>query len=74
MIQFDVETHTYTDDFGVVPSVTQVLTRAGMIDTQWFTPEAAERGTNVAKMTEFFDDGELDTETLPEYLVPFLDG
>lgn len=39
-------------------SVTQVLTLAGRIDTQWFTPEAAWRGSVVHALTEAFDRGD----------------
>lgn len=39
-------------------SVTQVLTIAGAIDTQWFTPESAERGRLVHTITEEYDRGE----------------
>lgn len=39
-------------------SVTQVLTLAGRIESQWFTPEAAARGSAVHAWTEAFDRGE----------------
>lgn len=39
-------------------SVTQILTLAGRIETQWFTPEATARGTLVHALTEAIDRGE----------------
>lgn len=39
-------------------SVTQVLTLAGRIDTQWFTPEACARGHRVHEITEQIDRNE----------------
>jgi len=38
-----------------VISVTQVLSLAGRIDTQWFTEESRERGSLVHRLTESFD-------------------
>ena len=46
-------------------SVTQVLGLAGRIDSTWFTPEAAERGSCVHRWTEQLDRGE-DPQPLPD--------
>jgi len=48
-IHFDSDTHQYTLDGRVVPSVTQRIARAGLLGSAptWHTPEAAERGTAV---------------------------
>jgi hypothetical protein len=45
-------------------SVTQALQVAGRINTEWFTAEAAERGSCVHAMTERFDAGV--TLTMPD--------
>lgn len=47
-VQFDEATHTYTVDGKVVPSVTQVLKSAGLIDARWFNQGARDRGRIVA--------------------------
>ncbi|MDO8795385.1 MAG: hypothetical protein Q7J25_12270 [Vicinamibacterales bacterium] len=39
-------------------SVTQVLTFAGRINTEWFTEESCWRGTAVHRLTEQYDRGE----------------
>ncbi len=52
-------------------SVTQVLTLAGRIDTTWFTPEAAARGSLVHLLTEKFDRGE--KLIIPEDVAGYMD-
>jgi hypothetical protein len=52
-------------------SVTQVLTLAGRICTDWFTPESAARGTAVHDLTEQYDRG--DTLEIPEGLKGYMD-
>lgn len=47
MLTFDELHHEYKIGGRVVPSVTQILQRAGAIDTTWFTPQAAERGKRI---------------------------
>ncbi len=49
MLEFDDLTHTYRYGGVVVPSVTGMLRDAGLIDSTWFTPESAERGTFIHK-------------------------
>ncbi len=71
-LTFDAETHTYRIDGERVPSVTQVLQGAGIIDTRWFTEEACTRGTYVALATQWHDEGTLDYDALDEGLKPYL--
>lgn len=49
-----------------VISVTQVLTFAGRINTDWFTPESAERGSLVHSLTEAMDRQE--PRDIPEHV------
>lgn len=60
ILTFDEQSHTYMLDGAVVPSVTQVLQGAGLIDDQWFTPASTHRGTYVHAMTAAYDKGVLD--------------
>ena len=60
-VQFDDATHTYTVDGVVVPSVTQVLTAAGMVDSRWFNQDARDRGRTVTVAIELHSKGELVT-------------
>lgn len=70
--EFDPATHTYRIDGKVVPSVTQVLQEAGLIDTRWYTDEARERGQNIHTITELWDRGTLKTSAVPEELRGYL--
>lgn len=55
MLTFDENTHTYTLDGVIVPSVTQLIDRAGMMDKSGYTQEARDRGTAVHKAIEQYD-------------------
>jgi hypothetical protein len=48
-LHFDPDTHRYSLDGRVIPSVTQRIGRAGLLGSAptWHTPEAADRGTAV---------------------------
>lgn len=52
---FEPGPHRYTVNGRVVPSVTQVLEGAGLIDTKWFTPAHAQRGTDIHEYTTWID-------------------
>lgn len=56
-VAFDEASHTYivpaTGE--CLPSVTELLERAGWRDTRWYTPEGSERGTLVHKLTARYD-------------------
>ncbi len=47
-VHFDEATHIYTVRGQVVPSVTQVLQSAGLVDDRWFNEAARDRGRIVA--------------------------
>ena len=65
---FDAESHVYTVDGLIVPSVTQVLQSAGLIDFSCVPKSVLERaadfGNAVHKATALEDKGELDHFTL----------
>lgn len=71
-LRFDSTTHTYTVDGRRVPSVTQVLELAGLVDKTWFTDFGRDRGTYVHQMLELDDQGDLDEGALDPQLVPHL--
>jgi hypothetical protein len=48
-------------------SVTRILADAGLVRTDFFTPQSAQRGTTVHKMTEDYDSGLLDESTVEEH-------
>lgn len=64
--EFDADTHTYRIDGKEVPSVTQVLKEAGLVDTRWYTEEGRERGERIHIITEMYDQGILLERQVPE--------
>ncbi len=73
MNTFDPIKHEYAISGRAVPSVTQVLQRAGLIDDSWFTEDSRERGTFVHEATALFDRGELDFDRLDPALVGYVE-
>lgn len=75
-IEFNEDKHEYVVDGKLFPSVTTVLKIAnefGKIDKQTLT-KAAKFGTAVHKMTELYDLGVLNMETVAVVLTPYLEG
>lgn len=74
-LQFDPATHTYTVGGRVVPSVTQVL--GPLVDLSKIPREtleiARQKGTAIHKMAELDARGDLDEDTLPEWMRPVLE-
>ena len=57
-LEFDEESHRYRFGARVVPSVTQVLERAGLVDAQFVTRDALARGSAVhAEIARLIVDG-----------------
>ena len=59
-IAFDAASHTYTFEGVVLPSVTQMLSETGLVDSSYHTFEAAERGTTVHQLCTADDLGHLE--------------
>lgn len=53
--------------------VTHAIKAAGLIDSEWFTPEATSRGTAVHAATELDDMGDLDETSVHPAVAPFLE-
>ncbi len=71
-LAFDVDTHTYTLDGRVVPSVTQVLADT-VIDTTWFTEASRLRGSAVHAACHYDDEGDLQEGSLPSSRLGYLE-
>lgn len=71
-LQFDPDTHTYTLDGVVLPSVTRIIGAAGMMDKRWYTEAGRRRGQDIATVTELDDMGTLPEDRVPEHLMPYL--
>ncbi len=76
-LTFREEDHQYFWGKDEVPSVTQILAGAGLVDFSHVNEEtlkqAADFGTNVHNMTALYDRGELDVFGLDAPLVPYLE-
>lgn len=64
-LTFNPERHEYRIDGVVVPSVTQILTEAGLIDGQFYTEESQLRGRTVHIITALDDQGMLNESLVP---------
>ena len=56
-MNFDPAIHEYRDGDAIIPSVTQVLKRAGLINDHWYSEEARERGSAVHTLCERYAHG-----------------
>jgi hypothetical protein len=70
---FDPEKHLYTLDGQDLPSVTQILTATGFINTQFYDAWSRDKGSMVHLVCHLDDTGELDEESLDQILIPYLD-
>ncbi len=71
---FDPDSHEYREDDGtLIPSVTQILKAAGVIDDRWYTAEARDKGSAVHKLCERYAQGErLDKHGRPLRELPYV--
>lgn len=78
ILTFEEETHTYKTNGIKVPSVTQILKEAGLIDLSFVDKEILEYksdlGTKVHTTTELYDQNNLDVDSLHPILKGYLDG
>lgn len=70
--QFDPETHTFTVEDKIVPSITQVLAFAGICNFSFVEEEkrlfAMKRGKAVHWLTQLDDEGALNYRKVPKFL------
>ena len=73
---FDPTTHVYQVDGVRVPSVSEILRSAGLVDYAGIPQDvleyAASRGTAVHLATCFYDQGDLDRDSLDEQVAPYV--
>jgi hypothetical protein len=76
ILTFNQEKHEYKEDGVIIPSVTQCIQKAGLIDLSFVEKELLEYksdvGTKIHKTTELYDQGNLDEATLHPLLAGFL--
>jgi hypothetical protein len=74
-LTFEEETHTFTANGKVIPSVTTVLKKAGMTpDYSFVDPWYAQRGTYIHRATELWENGVLDEDTVDPLIAGYVDG
>ena len=76
-VLFDESTHTYSDEIGVVKSVTQILRDCGIGGAYSGVPQhildaKAAIGTNVHSLTHFYDEDDLDESAIDSKCLPYL--
>lgn len=70
-LTFDPEKHEYRLDGEVVPSVTQILTQAGMTDLKFCTEHGLNLGTAIHAAIHLHVTGKLDMDTLDPQVQPY---
>lgn len=73
-LRFDSETHTYTLDGRVIPSVTQILSAEGLINSHTSNPYYMTRGRHAHDTVRLYLEGNLDEESLDPQLNSYLQG
>jgi len=80
VVEFRAHDHSYwlvdtvTNALRRLLSITQILRVTGMVDSTFFTPTSATKGTYVHEGTALYDQGQLDETTVSEDIRPYLDG
>jgi hypothetical protein len=72
MIRFDQAAHAYYLHEVRVPSITQMMSAEGMIDSIWYTEESRQRGTAVHEWTASFDLGAVEIESYEGAYRPYM--
>jgi len=74
MLEFNKERHEYKLDGVILPSVTQVIKSAGLVDDTFFDEYSCRRGTAVHLATALYDEGTLDESTVADEIKGYLAG
>jgi len=71
-VEFNSEKHQYKASGILLPSVTEILKGAGLIDATFYTEESKVRGSYVHKACEYYDQGDLDEDSLDPQIAGYL--
>lgn len=72
VLALDEESHVYTLGSRKLPSVTEIIVGAGLVDTQWFTEAGRWRGSAVHAACWYEDENDLDEAGLDPRLAGYL--
>lgn len=73
VIEFHEPTHTYSVNGRPVPSVTQVLKEAGLIDTTWYNEWGKHRGSTVHRCMQLLAEDRLDLASVDPRIQGYVD-
>jgi len=71
-VAFEKEGHVYTADGRVYPSITQILSAEGFINTAFYDEWSRDRGSMVHLACHYDITGELDEDSLDDEIRPYL--
>ena len=74
MLEFNKERHEYKLDGVILPSVTQVIKSAGLVDDTFYDDYSCQRGSAVHLATALYDEGTLDESTVADEIKGYLVG
>jgi hypothetical protein len=73
MIEFIEKDHLYISNGRPVPSVTSILVRTGIINTEHFSEYCRERGSALHKALEYLDQNNLDEDTVDDQIKGYIE-
>jgi len=73
VLKFDAVEHIYTVGGRVIPSVTQLMQKYEVVNTEWFGYQGRVRGKHVHTATQYWDMGNLDETSVDPIIKPYLD-
>ena len=71
-VAFEKEGHVYTANGLVIPSITQILSAEGFIDTTWFDEYSRDKGSMIHLACHYDITGELEESSVVDEIMPYL--
>lgn len=71
-VEFWPDTHIYSANGKILPSVTGILCAEGFVDDEWFTEWARDKGSHVHTAINYDLTNELDEDSLDDEIRPYL--
>lgn len=72
LLSFDAETHEYTVGGVIVPSVTQLMQKYGIVNAEYYGLFGCVRGSHVHTACQYDDEGCLDIKALDPQIEPYI--
>lgn len=71
-LSFSEDDHVYKWRGTIIPGVTSMLSKCGLVDSAWFHEQAAIRGQAVHAAIHLYNEGRLDWDSLSDEIAPYL--